>query len=154
MCSAWTIMRPALVEEGGRAVAPLLDVRREGRADERRAHLLGDSAELRAENLELNIHVSRHPERGIPIPNPHPPGGNPAGGAVELEDGRASDLERLARPGTRIAGPGAISAVRTATSSTARSAVRDAVALLVRPVEALREVRRRAARSARTTGPR
>ena len=38
---------PALVEERGRAVAPLLDVRGEGGADEDGAHLLGDRAQAR-----------------------------------------------------------------------------------------------------------
>ena len=44
------------VEERRRTVAPLLDVGREGRADEHRAHLLGDRAEQAAENLELDRH--------------------------------------------------------------------------------------------------
>ncbi len=47
----------ALVEERRRAVAPLLDVRREGRADEHGAHLLGDRAQRAAEHLELDVHV-------------------------------------------------------------------------------------------------
>ena len=45
-----------LVEDRGRAVAPLLDVGREGGADEHRAHLLGDRAQRAAENLELDFH--------------------------------------------------------------------------------------------------
>ena len=77
------------VEERGRAVAALLDVRGEGGADERRAHLLRDRAERAAEDLELDLHVRREDQRAIPIPSPHPPGGNPAGGAVELDDRRA-----------------------------------------------------------------
>ena len=42
----------------------------------------------------------------IAIPSPHPPGGNPAGGAVELDDRRARDLERLAPVGSVERGPG------------------------------------------------
>ena len=61
MCSAWTIAVPAR-RRGGGAVAPLLDVRREGGPDEHGAHLFGDGPQLRAKNLELNIHsrVSRN----------------------------------------------------------------------------------------------
>ncbi len=44
-----------LVEERSRAVASLLDVRREGRADQRGAHLLGDRAQRCADDLELDI---------------------------------------------------------------------------------------------------
>ena len=47
----------AAVEERGRAVAPLLDVGREGRADQDGAHLLGDGAESAAQNLELDVHA-------------------------------------------------------------------------------------------------
>ncbi len=55
---------PAVVEERGRAVAPLLDVRRERGADEHGAHLLGDRAERRADDLELNWHkVFSHASR-------------------------------------------------------------------------------------------
>ena len=46
----------ALVEQRGRAVAPLLDVRGEGGADEHRAHLLGDRAQAAADDLELDVH--------------------------------------------------------------------------------------------------
>ena len=46
----------ARVEEGGRAVAPLLDVRRERGADEHGAHLLRDRAERAADDLELDVH--------------------------------------------------------------------------------------------------
>ena len=42
---------PARVEEGGRAVAPLLDVRGEGGADEGRAHLVRDRAERGTDHL-------------------------------------------------------------------------------------------------------
>ena len=43
---------PAGIEDGRRAVAPLLDVGGVGRADERGAHLLGDAAEGGGEHLE------------------------------------------------------------------------------------------------------
>ena len=42
---------PARVEERGRAVAPLLDVRREGGAHEGRAHLIRDRAERGTDHL-------------------------------------------------------------------------------------------------------
>ena len=83
----------ALVEERGRAVAPLLDVGGERRPDQRRAHLLGDGAERGPENLELNVHalLPRHLREppDATIPNPHPPRGDPAGGAVQLDHRRA-----------------------------------------------------------------
>ena len=50
---------PALVEDRRRAVAPLLDVGREGRANEDGAHLLGHRAERAAENLELIFTFAR-----------------------------------------------------------------------------------------------
>ena len=45
----------AVVEEGGGTVAPFLDVRRERRADERRAHLLGHRSQERADDLQLDV---------------------------------------------------------------------------------------------------
>src|SRR3954454_22769090 len=47
---------PAFVEEGGRAIPPLLDVRGERRTHEHGSHLLGDRAQEAAENLELDRH--------------------------------------------------------------------------------------------------
>jgi hypothetical protein len=44
------------VEERGRAVATLFDVRREGGADEDGSHLVRDRAKRRADQLELNFH--------------------------------------------------------------------------------------------------
>ncbi len=46
----------APVEDGGRAVAPLLDVRGERRADQNRAHLVRNRAQRRADQLELKFH--------------------------------------------------------------------------------------------------
>ena len=45
MCSACATMRPSASNSAGRAVAALLDVRREGAADEHDAHLLRDTGE-------------------------------------------------------------------------------------------------------------
>ena len=74
MCSAWAIIRPLLVEERGRAVAPLLDVGREGGADERGAHLLGDGAQRAPRTWSSNSHSLVSRMCGS-IPSPHPPGG-------------------------------------------------------------------------------
>ena len=143
MCSAWAIIRPrsskSAVEQSRRS----LMLAEKAERIERRAHLLGDRAERAAEDLELDFHVvvTREDERAVSIPSPHPPGGNPAGGAVELEHGRARRPGAARRPASSNAGPGPTSAVRTATSSISPLAVRVAVALLVRPVEALGEVR-------------
>ena len=63
---------PALVEEGGGAVAPFFDVRGEGGADEHRAHLLGHGPQSAAENLKLNVHdlVSLHPSPSLAPTHP------------------------------------------------------------------------------------
>ena len=77
MCSACAIMRPRCVEERGRAVAALLDVRREGRADEHGAHLLGDRAQGAADEPGARLFTVCVQLAAVlrPIPNPHPPGG-------------------------------------------------------------------------------
>ena len=130
-----------LVEERGRAVPPLLDVGREGGADERRAHLLGDGPELRAENLELNIHCSRHPERGIrPSLTPTHPGGIQQVAPSSSSDGRAATRRAAPRPGTSSVRPGRDLGRPHGDELDRPVRVRVAVALLVRPVEALREV--------------
>src|SRR6266480_352380 len=110
----------AFVEERGRAIAALLDVRGKGRPDEHGAHLFGHRAQRTAENLELNIHnlVSLQPAPFPSLTPTHP------GGSQQVEVSSSS----MAGPTTRapgavprsIAGPGLISAVRTATSSIRR----------------------------------
>ena len=52
MCSACITSSPGGVEQRGRAVAPLLDVRRVGRADQHRAHLLAGGAQRADQDLE------------------------------------------------------------------------------------------------------
>ena len=109
----------ALVEEGGRAVAPLLDVGREGRADQHGAHLLRNGAELRAKNLVQNFHslVSRSV---VPSLAPTHPGGiqqvAPSSSTVWGPSTRSGSPA-----GRRSSGPGRTSAVRTATSSISRA---------------------------------
>ena len=133
----------ALVEERRRAVAPLLDVRRERRADEHRAHLLRDRAERAADHLELDVHSpsARSVPCAVRLAAAHPCG-DPAGRAVELDAARGPatsrrrpgvEPQRRARAGPRRCAP------RRARSRAARVGV--AVALLVRAVEALRELR-------------
>ena len=110
MCSAWATIRPVAVEERRRAVAPLLDVGREGGADQRRAHLLGDRAQRAADHLELDVHA-RVRARSVPVASvvPRPPVGHPAGGARrarpppgpstrERRRPRERDARRRARP--------------------------------------------------------
>src|SRR4051794_8856308 len=60
----WDVLRlrdhaAALVEDRRRAVATLLDVRRERRADEYCAHLLRDRAQRASEYLKLDVHHRR-----------------------------------------------------------------------------------------------
>src|SRR6266498_6131527 len=66
---------PALVEECSGAVAPLLDVGGEGRADEHGAHLLRDGAERRSQNLELDLHDRVSLSVLFPSLTPTHPGG-------------------------------------------------------------------------------
>jgi hypothetical protein len=60
---------PRGVEDGARVVAPLLDVRREGRAPERDAHLLRDRSVERAVDLQrrrIKLQLRPHPENPRP----------------------------------------------------------------------------------------
>ncbi len=54
MWSACATSRPARVEQRGRAVPALLDVGRERRADQDRAHVLGDGQQAVGEHLHLD----------------------------------------------------------------------------------------------------
>ena len=54
----------AFVEECRRAVAAFLDVGRERRTDERRAHLLGDGPQERADDLQLHV---RHGSQSVRV---------------------------------------------------------------------------------------
>ena len=152
---------PVRTEERRRAVAPLLDVGRERRAHEHGAHLLADRAQRRADHLQLDVHalftIPSHPREQQaatmtrPIPNPHPPRGDPAGGPVQFDHGRAATragVRRVRAPGrgrAELGGPDGDELDRAL-------AVGVPVALLVRRVETLGQPRRRAARRARTTG--
>ena len=76
MCSAWAIIS-ARVEERGRAVPPFLDVGRERRADQRRAHLLRNCAESAADHLQLHgvIGAPGRASRGRRFRTPTQPSG-------------------------------------------------------------------------------
>ena len=131
---------PALVEERGRAVAPLLDVGGERGADERRAHLLGDRPQRAADNLELeSFTLVATVERAMPIPNPLPPGGTQhVAPSSSTTDGPATrsgsaGAEVDVRPGRDVGRAHGDELDR-------RVAVGVAVALLVRAMEALGEV--------------
>jgi hypothetical protein len=60
-----------LVEERRRAVSPLLDVRRERGADEHGAHLLGDRAQARADDLQLDVHSATQSVRVVIVAYDH-----------------------------------------------------------------------------------
>ena len=135
----------AVIEQRRRAVAPFLDVRREGRPDEHGAHLLGDGKKRAADHLELDrdplaTHRLRS-SRSVPCPPRMPaqpsgtqhvaPGsssthgpstGAPALRRIELE-GRAWN-DRGGSQGDELDLPVAVGIP---------------VALLVRPMEAFRE---------------
>ena len=141
MCSACAIMRPrsskSAVEQSRRSLMFAEKAERMSTAP------ISSATERRraAENLELDIHdrVSLQPA-SCPIPNPHPPGGSQQ--VAPSSSSTAGPVTARARPSRRSssAGPGATSAVRTATSSIRRVPVGVAVALLVRAVERLREI--------------
>ena len=128
-----------LVEERGRAVAPLLDVGGEGRADEDGAHLLGDGRRALPSTWSSIFTLS---SRSVSLSVPPSLAPTHPGGASRwrrrARPPRAGDVDRLCRREVeRRARP--TSAVRTATSSISRSAIRVSVPLLVRAVEALVE---------------
>src|SRR4051812_14800714 len=110
----------ALVEDRGRAVATLLDVRRERRADEHCAHLLGNCAQRASEYLKLDVHHRRRTSVPSSFVDPLQPAGT-----QQVEPGSSSkEGPSTAWPVAALkemSGPGITSAVRTATSSIARS---------------------------------
>ena len=110
-----------LVEERGGAVTALLDVGRERGADEDRAHLLGDRPQAAADDLELDVdHVAL---RSTSVPWGSVLPAQPSGTQAVEPASSSTRGPRTASSGplTSIGGAGLISAVRTATSSSARS---------------------------------
>ncbi len=89
---------PLLVEERGRAVAPLLDVRRERGADQRGAHLLGDRTQSGCDHLQLDRDHDVLPRTSVPcvVGLARPAFRDPGGRAVELECDRAAHGARFA----------------------------------------------------------
>ena len=129
-----------LVEERGRAVAALLDVRGERRADEHGAHLLGDRAQAAAEDLELDRdHSVIDGERACRASSVSPaqPAGHPDGRALELEHLGAAGGELRSRHVEPRGGADLRRAHRDELERALR--VRVAVPLGVRGVEALGE---------------
>ena len=148
----------ALVEDRGRAVAALLDVRGERRADQHRAHLLGDRAQRLAEHLELDRHGSARDFHAFVTTSVLEPSRTPThpGGTKAVAPGSS----RTAGPATRSGRAGGSSTDRA--WADVRGAHRHeldlargvgvAVALLVRAMERAGEVVARPERSARRTG--
>ena len=62
---------PACVEHRSRAVAPLLDVRRERRANEGRAHLFRDRAQQRSHDLQLDVYAGSQSVRVAAVAYDH-----------------------------------------------------------------------------------
>src|SRR5580765_1195861 len=108
-----------LVEERGRAVAPLLDVRGERGADQDGAHLLGDRAQAAADDLELDVHSLVSTNVGPSLAPTHP------GGSQQVEPSSSTTAGPAASSGSPGGssndGAGRTSAVRSATSSISRS---------------------------------
>ena len=142
----------ALVEQGGRAVAPLLDVGRERGADEHGAHLLGDRAERAAENLELNVHVRVSLQVAPSLAPTHPRGSqqvdpSSSSTAGPATSSRADLLGSIARARADLRRADGDELDRTVPVERSRTAPRA-------PGGRTRPGRRRAARSARRTARR
>src|SRR2546430_17411104 len=109
----------ALVEERGGAIAPLLDVRGECRADEHGAHLFGHRAQEAADDLELDRHCRVSLSMRPSLTPTHP------GGIQQVEPGSSMTAGPVivvsSQRGSSSSGPSRMSAVRTATSWTSRS---------------------------------
>ena len=102
MCSACITSSPRGVEQRGRAVAALLDVRRVGRADQHRAHLVAGGAQRADQDLERDRVERRAQLIGL-APRTIGPG------VVDL------------RAASRAAAPGSPRAARTRTGPRPRS---------------------------------
>ena len=104
----------ALVEERGGAIAPLLDVRGERRADEHCAHLFGHRAQEAADDLELDRHCRVSLSMRPSLAPTHP------GGIQQVEPASsmtAGPVMVFSSPrGSSSSGPLRMSAVRTATN--------------------------------------
>ena len=131
---------PVGVEERGRAVTALLDVRREGRAHEDRAHLLGDRAQRAPDHLQLDGDHPAAPEdeRAVRIGLPSPALGHPGRGSFELERVWAGDGEGGAGDVHRWRGRDVRGANRDELERPLRIGV--AVALRMSRMEARREI--------------
>ena len=121
MCSACATIRPrsskSAVEQSRRSLMFAENAERTSTAPISSATARRDAADdLQLDLTLLSRHASRPSVRTIP--SPHPPGGDPAGGAVELDEQPGPRRAERLRGGSSSSGPGRTSAVRTATSST------------------------------------
>ena len=139
MCSAWATHPARVVEEGGRAVAPLLDVRRERGADQRRAHLLSDRQERAADDLEFDFHVLVRISVLFPSLSPSHPGGTQQ--VAPASSRTAGPVTRRGRPAAAsTGGPGSHVGGSDGDELDRSVAIRVAVSLLVSAVERLGEI--------------
>ena len=153
MCSACDDHAATVVEQRGRAVATLLDVRRERGADEHRAHLLRDRAQRAADHLQLDGDHRTRSRTSVPCASVSP--AQPSGTQQVAPSSTTSsgpDTRRRSAARSSRAGPGADIGRAHRDELNDAPAVGVPVALLVHPVEALVELRPRAAPTARTTG--
>src|SRR5215210_2083309 len=100
MCSAWATMRP---RESKRAAEQSRRSLMLAEKDERTSTAPISSATARSalpmiwSSISTDRSLFRDDQRArTPVPNPHPPGGDPGGGAVELQHRGAPNLRRLA----------------------------------------------------------
>src|SRR5690242_1087611 len=148
MCSAWAIIRPrsskSAVEQSRLSLMFAENAERTRAApissatDRRALPMTWSSIFMLVSALVTVASRFRQHERAISIPIPHPPGGNKARRALELDRGRALDVERVAgwevelRPRLCLGGA-------DGDQFELAAAVRIAVQLLVGTVERLRE---------------
>src|SRR5215211_7075531 len=142
MCSAWATIRPRsskrAVEQSRRSLMFAENAERINAAPISSATARSACPSTWSSIVTISSRL-RHPPHGT-IPNPHPPGGNPAGGAVELDQGRAARFCSRAR-GKREGRTGRDLRGSNGDQLQLAAAVRVAVALLVEPVETLLEAR-------------
>src|SRR5580765_7548154 len=107
------------VEERGRAVAPLFDVGGESGANQHRAHLLRDRAQETADDLELDRHCLVSRSMRPSLTPTHPGASQQVAPGSATSEGPATLVCSVR--GRSRSGPGRMSAVRTATSSTSHT---------------------------------
>ena len=148
MCSAWAIIRPlsskSAVEQSRRSLMFAENAERTSAAPIS-SQTARSAAPITCSSIFTLLAPFRHTlvstkaaTMARPIPNPHPPGGDPAAGAVQFDHGRAGHVEWVRRRELQL-GPAAHLGGSDGDQLERAVAVGVAVPLLVGRVEALGE---------------